>query len=273
MRDLLAEFDGVEGLVLRQAAQDGQLRAQHVTLGYGSNHFSRSGFELVHGREWQPVGRTDDHFVLRLMERGDFVAQVTITPWTKAEPGKHMAPEAFAEEMGHTPGWNMDRELQASDVRADEGRWIYRISALGTLDGAHVMKNFYLVAGPGGEQVVLVFTMTPKQADRLGSRESVPLLTAEQFRALKPLFVVRTPAQWERDFRVWAAVFFAAFLLVHLWWTIRGFTGDQFLLPVLLLLSGIGLILMISLRDPVRDNLLFVDFAQGAVVGALLLAV
>ena len=30
---------------------------------------------------------------------------------------------------------------------------------------------------------------------------------------------------------------------------------------------------MVSLRDPVRDNLLFVDFAQGAAAGAVLLAV
>ena len=59
---------------------------------------------------------------------------------------------------------------------------------------------------------------------------------------------------------------------MHLWWSLRGFRGDQMFLPALLLLSGIGLVLMVSLRDPVRDNLLFVDFAQGAAAGALLLA-
>src|SRR5205085_11331757 len=34
-----------------------------------------------------------------------------------------------------------------------------------------------------------------------------------------------------------------------------------------------GLILMISRRDPVRDTLLFVDFAQGAAVGVVLMAI
>ena len=63
------------------------------------------------------------------------------------------------------------------------------------------------------------------------------------------------------------------FWLVHVWWSLRGFRGDQSFLPALLLLTGIGLILMVSLRDPVRDNLLFVDFAQGAVGGCVLLAV
>ena len=99
------------------------------------------------------------------------------------------------------------------------------------------------------------------------------LLTGEQFRQLKPLMVVRKPAQFQHAFYLWCGIFFGAFWLVHAFWSLRGFRGDQLLLPAMLALSGIGLILMVSLRDPVRDNLLFVDFAQGAAGGALLVAV
>ncbi|HJT87114.1 MAG TPA: FtsW/RodA/SpoVE family cell cycle protein, partial [Bryobacteraceae bacterium] len=97
-------------------------------------------------------------------------------------------------------------------------------------------------------------------------------LTTDQFRIFKPLVVVRQPGQFQRAFFLWTAVFFAAFLLAHLWWSFRGFTGDQAFLPMILLLTGAGLILMVSLRDPVRDNLLFIDFAQGVAAGCLLLA-
>src|SRR5271157_2856590 len=98
------------------------------------------------------------------------------------------------------------------------------------------------------------------------------LLTAEQFRQLKPLFVVRRPERFESAFYRWAGAFFLAFLLVHVWWSARGFGGDQWLLPATMLLSGAGLILMIALRDPVRDTLLFAGFAQGVAGGCLLLA-
>ena len=97
------------------------------------------------------------------------------------------------------------------------------------------------------------------------------LMTGDQFRELKPLFVVRRPAQFRRAFVLWSGLFLMVFLLAHVWWSVRGFRGDQTLLPSVLLLSGIGLTLMISLRDPVRDILLFVDFAQGVVVGCLLM--
>jgi cell division protein FtsW (lipid II flippase) len=109
--------------------------------------------------------------------------------------------------------------------------------------------------------------------DRLGDRPSAPLLTADQFRQLKPLLAVRTPNQFRRAFLLWCALFFAAFLGAHIFLSARSFAGDQSLLPATLLLCGIGLVLMVSLRDPLRDNLLFVDFAQGAVMGCVLLAV
>ena len=47
LRDLLAEFDGVEGFVLCQAAEDCELGAQHVAFGDGSDDFLRGGFDFL----------------------------------------------------------------------------------------------------------------------------------------------------------------------------------------------------------------------------------
>jgi hypothetical protein len=128
-------------------------------------------FGLLHGREWHQVAATGEHVVLRLMDRGDFVAQVTLTPWTPAAKGKHLSPEEFKAAMNETSGWRPEKELQAGEVPSSDGHWVYRYSVLGQLDGVAVLQNFYLVAGPGGEQVVLAFTMTPKQVDKLGARD------------------------------------------------------------------------------------------------------
>src|SRR5262249_29763930 len=57
----------------------------------------KSRFDLTHGREWALVGQTEDYTILRLMDRGDFVAQATIKPWEPAEKGKHMEPDKFRE--------------------------------------------------------------------------------------------------------------------------------------------------------------------------------
>jgi hypothetical protein len=129
-------------------------------------------YELLHPREWHMVSMTDDHQVLRLMDHGDFIAQATIAPWTAADKGKHLSPDDFKTAMYGARGFDLKKELQAGEVPSDhEDRWVYRLSALGELDGVEVMQNFYLIAGPNGEQVVVTFTMTPSQADKLGARD------------------------------------------------------------------------------------------------------
>lgn len=128
-------------------------------------------YELAYNRDWHVVGRTEDHVVLRLLDRGDFVAQVTIAAWRKADPGKHMAPELFLESMARTPGWSQGKIVEQAEVKSPNEYWIYRVAATGTFDGEEAVQYFYLVAGPQGEQTVLTFTMTPKQAPKLESRD------------------------------------------------------------------------------------------------------
>ncbi|HYO80949.1 MAG TPA: FtsW/RodA/SpoVE family cell cycle protein, partial [Bryobacteraceae bacterium] len=98
------------------------------------------------------------------------------------------------------------------------------------------------------------------------------LLNGEQVAALKKLSVVRTMTDFRRAFVLWVALFFAAFYALHAFWRFRGFTGEQLILPAIHLLTGTGLILMISMRDPLRDTLSFVDYSQSVALGTLAMA-
>jgi hypothetical protein len=135
------------------------------------HHDGRAPFDLAYAREWQLVGQTRERVVLRLMDRGDFVAQATVTPWESAAAAKHLAPDAFREAMAKTPGWEQEEVVQEGEIPAENGYWVYRVSAPGKMDGLKVVQTFYLVAGPKGQQVVLAFTMTPAQAEKLGARD------------------------------------------------------------------------------------------------------
>lgn len=108
---------------------------------------------------------------------------------------------------------------------------------------------------------------------RKGREPSVSLLLPQQLADLKSRLRVRDAGAYRSRLLLWAALFFLPFYLVHLAWRLRGFAGDNLFLPVIHALSGIGLILMISLRDPLRDTLMFADFTQGVIAGcaALLL--
>ncbi len=91
------------------------------------------------------------------------------------------------------------------------------------------------------------------------------------FARLKPLLVVRTPREFQIEFLNWVALYFAGFYLVALVWRVARFHGDRSYLPAVHLLSGVGFILMVSLRDPLRDTLEFQKFAVGVFLGCMLL--
>jgi hypothetical protein len=135
------------------------------------HHEGRTSFDLIYSRDWQIVGHTRERTILRYLERGDFVAQATLTPLDRAKAGDHMTAEAFREAMTKMPGWEQGDVVQEGEIPAGNGRWIYHISAPGKMDGLKVVQNFFLLAGPKGEQVAVAFTMTPGQAEKLGSRD------------------------------------------------------------------------------------------------------
>jgi cell division protein FtsI/penicillin-binding protein 2/cell division protein FtsW (lipid II flippase) len=89
---------------------------------------------------------------------------------------------------------------------------------------------------------------------------------------IKPMLIVRTPAEFTKEFLLWAALYFLGFYLVGVVWRLAYFRGDRSILPALHLLSGIGFILMTSMRDPLRDTLEFHKFAVGVLCGCALLA-
>lgn len=101
--------------------------------------------------------------------------------------------------------------------------------------------------------------------------ESISLLTLSQIRRMKPGLVVRAPGMFRSRFWIWAGLLLIAFAAIHAAWRLRRFSGDELILPILLVLTGIGFLLMVAVRDPLRDLPLFQTFAQGAIVGCALL--
>jgi hypothetical protein len=132
---------------------------------------AKGAFQFLYSRDWHVVAQTDHHLVMRLLDRGDFVAQATLTTWKKTAPGKHLSPEEFQKLVSETPGWKMEQLVDHGEVPGDPGRWAYRITAKGMLDDVEVIQNFFLVANATGEQMIATFTMKPTNLPRLATKD------------------------------------------------------------------------------------------------------
>ena len=89
---------------------------------------------------------------------------------------------------------------------------------------------------------------------------------------IKSAFVVRAPADFRRAFLLYTSLFFVGFYAASLCWRRLGLAGDPMLLAIMHALAGMGFILMISVRDPLRDLMIFSDFAIGVLLGCVAMA-
>ena len=111
---------------------------------------------------------------------------------------------------------------------------------------------------------------------------TMPLLTPGDLAEVKPLFTVRTTAEF-RSTVLWCALgLIVPFHLVSLLWRFPvrarqasplrspGVRGDRILLAIAHLLVGIGFIVVLSRPDPLRDTLLIARYTQGVAAGVAL---
>ncbi|MDE3194724.1 MAG: FtsW/RodA/SpoVE family cell cycle protein, partial [Acidobacteriota bacterium] len=112
-----------------------------------------------------------------------------------------------------------------------------------------------------------------KRAAAATGSDSILLLTPAEFAEIKPQISVRTLDDFKRDLQFSCGAILLAFFLTNIVWMIRRFTGPWAFLPLLLILTGIGLALMVALRDPLRDTLIFIPFAEGVAAGCIVMLV
>lgn len=130
------------------------------------------GYEILHPRDWHVTGMTDTHLVLRLLDGGEFVAQATVTPWAKAAPGQHAAPDDFKKAAAAAPGWVPGRVVADGELPAAEEHWVYRYVAEGKAQDVPVVRAVYLVAGPRGDQLVVTVVAPAGRAAALAGRDA-----------------------------------------------------------------------------------------------------
>ncbi|MCI0704978.1 MAG: hypothetical protein L0241_28290, partial [Planctomycetia bacterium] len=131
----------------------------------------KARYTLVYPRDWHITGQTDDHLILRLLDKGEFIAQATIVAWKKAEPGKHTPADEFKKAVSNVAGWTPTRVLEDAEVPMAGGRWLYRIVAEGKIDDLPVVQSFHLLADPQGNQAAVTFAMKPDKVKAVGTRD------------------------------------------------------------------------------------------------------
>ena len=98
-----------------------------------------------------------------------------------------------------------------------------------------------------------------------------PLFSAADLARLKPFLSVRTRGEFRRHVLLFGSVYILAFYAAMLAWWLRGVRTDPLLVASAHLLTAIGFAILLSRPDPLRDSLVFVRFAEGTVIGLVVM--
>lgn len=127
------------------------------------------GVRLLHGRHWHVFHQSDKVGVLRLIDKGQLIAQCNVSKIPDADPGQHTPVEQFLQDIHESLGDRLKSIESAEPIPTDDGRFLYRVTAAGEANGRPMHWIYYLCAGPSGRQTAFVFAVETELLKQLGA--------------------------------------------------------------------------------------------------------
>ena len=126
----------------------------------------KAGIEFLYDRRWRVMVDRLDTVILRLIDRGDLIAQCNITRLAPLEKGKQLALAEFQKDVEQTLSKNNAQIVEAAQLQNDAGLRVLRIVVSGTASDLPIQWVYYHVSDTSGHRASLVFTMEAKLVER-----------------------------------------------------------------------------------------------------------
>ncbi len=158
----------------------------------------KGGFELCHDRRWRVMTERYDSASLRLIDRGELIAQCNIAKLKNFAKGEKLTIEAFQEDVKKGLEKQNATINEASQNTTDSGLVVQRLLVTGTSSELPIQWTYYHVADSEGRRASLVFTIDAKLVERYAHIDQ-ELISA--FRLFDPPKSVGepTPAEKAKD--------------------------------------------------------------------------
>jgi len=117
------------------------------------------GFQLLHDRRWSVMLERGDLTVLRLVDRGDLIAQCNITPLAPLAKDQQLSMEGFQEEVKRVLGKNFEEMIEATEETGENGLRVLRLVVAGKVGELPIQWTYYHLDGDQARRASLVFTL------------------------------------------------------------------------------------------------------------------
>ncbi|MGC3969347.1 MAG: hypothetical protein QM775_18900 [Pirellulales bacterium] len=137
----------------------------------------RFGFE--HDRRWHVMSDREGVLSMRLVDRGELVAQCNVTSVTLSDPSKHPTLAQFQADVRRSLDKSFGQFVRVSEAGNSNGHTVFRAEAVGTVEEIEIAWVYYLVQSNEGRQVVFAFTCEQGLLERMGDADQAIIDTLQ----------------------------------------------------------------------------------------------
>ncbi|HEV3021120.1 MAG TPA: hypothetical protein VGX76_01585 [Pirellulales bacterium] len=134
-------------------------------------------YRIAYDCRWHIVSDRGDVLALRMVDRGDLIAQCNLTTLPDVEPTKHPTLARFQQDIERTLGKDFGQFVRASQAVNEAGYAFYRVEVEGVVADLPIRWNYYLLADDQGHLAVFVFTVEGELIGQLGNADEAIVST------------------------------------------------------------------------------------------------
>lgn len=128
-------------------------------------------WQLTYDRCWYLTTEHRDLSVLRMLVRGELVAQCNLSPLAKLPAGRFPSIAQFQADVQRALGESFGQLVNAGESAGEAGYRVYKVVVRGEVSELPIQWRYYLVGDEQGRRAALVFTVEERLADRLADAD------------------------------------------------------------------------------------------------------
>ncbi|HEX3997145.1 MAG TPA: hypothetical protein VHX65_01175 [Pirellulales bacterium] len=144
------------------------------------------GYQLVYDRRWHVTRNETQLVVLRLIDRGELIAQCNISPLPRLDQGKTVTIEEFQAEVQKSLGKRFDKFETVAEGKGAGGLRVLKVVASGFASEVPIQWRYYLAIDPDGRRLALAYTMESDLIERFADAD-VAMTESIEFEATSPI--------------------------------------------------------------------------------------
>ena len=129
-------------------------------------------FHFFYDRRWHVTRSEAELIVMRLIDRGELVAQCNITPLPRLDEGKSVTIEEFQAEIQKSLGKRFDHFETVAEGKGAGDMKVLKVFAAGIVSEIPIQWRYYLAIAPNGRRLALTYTLENELVPRFADADA-----------------------------------------------------------------------------------------------------